>query len=121
MYNRLATIEVLRLQLQELEIATINVRNAYEQLESELQPSPNSSRPNVIPTDPLVDIDPTLPEDKDGNAIHIGATVQFLTRGKFKSKSGVVVRFSRNCERVFSRDSERNEIARAPYNLRVTG
>ena len=69
----------------------------------------------------MVDIDPTLPKDKDGNAIHIGAAVQFLTRDKFKSKSGGVVRFSRNCERVFSRDSERNEIARVPNNLRVTG
>ena len=57
--------------------------------------------------------------DREGNIIHIGDRVLFLTKGKFKSKEGTVTRFSRNFERVFATDTSGNEIPRALRNLRI--
>ena len=105
-----AIIEVLRLQLSRLEIATNNIRQVLDQLEAssdEDAPSPEAAPHNG-------------PRDRDGILIRIGYRVQFLTRGRHRSTRGIVSRFSRNNERVFAVDANRIEIARAPRNLRVS-
>ena len=102
-------IEVLRLQLSRLEIATNNIRQVLDQLET----SSNEDAPS------LEAAPHNGPRDRDGTPIRIGHQVQFLTSGKHRSTRGVVSRFSRNDERVFAVDANEIEIARAPRNLRV--
>ena len=51
--------------------------------------------------------------------IRISDRVHFLTKGQYRTKSGFVIRFSKNNEGIFAIDCYGNEIARAPENLRV--
>ena len=116
------TIDSLKQELQRLEITSHNLRNIISSLEeqertaSESTPSADRVRkgrpPKAAPETPIV-------RDLYGNTIQVGDTVDFLTKGKVQSFSGTVERFSKNLERVFSRDSEGRVIARAPTNLHV--
>ena len=108
-------IEVLRLQLTRIELAVEIIRETIERLEPQIQPEPrNAANRSPHPAEPH-----NGPTDRDGNPIVIGYCVQFLMRGRHRSTSGTVTRFSRNNERVFSTDSSGTEVARAPRNLRV--
>ena len=44
--------------------------------------------------------------DSEGQEIHMGNTVNFLSRGKFTSKTGEVYKVSDNLERVTARDNK---------------
>ena len=45
--------------------------------------------------------------------------VQFLSGGKFTSKTGIAYKVADNLERVTARDSQKISISRAPENLKV--
>ena len=101
MNARRTTIENIRAELDRLNIASNNIRRAIEELANQ--------EPDVI----------AGPLDRDGRVIHIGQTVIFLTRGRHASTQGIVHRFSRNQECVFSFDSDGFEMQRAPRNVRI--
>ena len=61
----------------------------------------------------------TAPKDRDGNPIHVGDSIGYLTKVKYPSTEGVVTRFSKNLDRVFSLDNWHKEITQAPRNVRV--
>ena len=104
--SRRESIESLREELERLTLASANIRRIIEGLELQ-EPARISVRnePSTI--------------DRDGNLIRIGSRVTFLTRGRYNSTGGVVTRFSRNQERVFTEDPSGWEYSRAPYNVRV--
>ena len=56
--------------------------------------------------------------DRYGNTICIGDTVSFLTKGKYKSKSGRIMKIQET--RITAIDKKGNKINRAPHNTRVT-
>ena len=107
-----AAIEELRIQLARIVIATTNIREVLERLEGRNA----TTSDDAAAADPLP---PNGPTDRDGNLIVIGNRVTFLTRGRHRSTRGIVTRFSRNNGIVFSLDSNRVEVARAPRNLRI--
>ena len=116
MSNRRKTIDNLTEEIEKLVISTNNIRTAIRDLELT-----ESSR-----TAPIRDTRISYPGHKlvgavyrEGNIIHIGDRVLFLTKGKLKSKEGTVTRFSRNFERVFATDTSGNEIPRDTHNLRI--
>ena len=104
--SRRESIESLREELERLTLASANIRRIIEGLELQ-EPARISVRnePSAI--------------DRDGNLIRIGSRVTFLTRGSYNSTGGIVTRFSRNQERVFTEDPSGWEYSRAPYNVRV--
>ena len=111
------TLEDLRQQLEKLEIIASNIRTSIDNLADE-----ERRRSTEAATDRAVNAlnnRPLRVIDRNECIIEIGSRVEFLTRGKYSSSNGVVTRFSRNGERVFSKDSEGHEIVRAPHNLRV--
>ena len=57
--------------------------------------------------------------DVDGEEIHTGDTIAYLTEGKFYSKQGTVVKVSAQKRIVTSVDNGGRNISRAPANLRV--
>ena len=57
--------------------------------------------------------------DLDGQEIHTGDTVQFISIGKLTSKTGVAYKVADSLERVTSRDRQKRIISRAPENLKV--
>lgn len=57
--------------------------------------------------------------DCDGTQIYIGDQVKFLTKGKYKSKKGIVYKISDNKTRVTARDENNFSITRAPNNLKI--
>jgi uncharacterized Zn ribbon protein len=54
--------------------------------------------------------------DRDGNVIQIGDTVQFLTKGRYKSTQGVVTSVSSKL-RITARDASGNLINRNSHNV----
>ena len=104
--DRRNTIESLRQELNRLTLASSNILRAIEDLERRELPGQPDPREIQI-------------TDRDGTPIKIGDRVIFLTKGKFKSTSGTVTRFSRNKERVYATDSNKKEISRAPRNVRI--
>ena len=58
-------------------------------------------------------------EDRDGNSIHLGDTVIFLTKGLFGSSERVVYKISSNGNRVTAKDKNDKSVSRAPYNERI--
>ena len=61
----------------------------------------------------------TKVRDRYGSDINIGDRIEFLTKGKYVSKEGVVVMIATNGSRVISKDVNNNIIPRAPKNLKV--
>ena len=125
MTNSHTTIEDLRLELERLVIAAENIRQTIDNLQAtnEVVGSPNRPSDAAGTTSTTSSSEPSerpRPEDRDGTPIFIGAKVVFLTQGKYRSTQGIVTRYSRNNERVFARDSDGHEIARAPHNLCVS-
>ena len=57
--------------------------------------------------------------DVDGEEIHTGDTIEYLTEGKFYSKQGTVVKVSAQKRKITSVDNGGRNISRAPDNLRV--
>ena len=53
------------------------------------------------------------------NEIYIGDKVKFLSKGRYKSKTGIVYKISKTGERITSRDPSGNSITRHPRNLEV--
>ena len=125
MTNSRTTIEDLRLELERLLIAAENIRQTIDNLQAtnEVIGSPNRPSDAAGTTSIISSFEPSerpRPEDRDGTPIFIGVKVDFLTQGKYRSTQGVVTRYSRNNERVFTIDSDGHEIARAPHNRRVS-
>jgi len=58
--------------------------------------------------------------DSENHEIHVGDTVQFLSSGKFTSKTGIVYKVDGKLQRVTARDRQKNCVTRAPKNLKVT-
>ena len=112
MANSEDTVENLRQQLKRLEIAASNIKRVIASLEEDPdQASPVIQQPTRT--------QPSSVLDRDGSIIKVGSKVKFLTKGRFSTTGGIVTRFSRRNERVFTRDCNGNEISRAPHNLRV--
>ena len=59
--------------------------------------------------------------DSEGQEIHVGVTVNFLSRRKFTLKTDEFYKVSDNLERVTARDNKKRSISRAPGNLKVVG
>jgi len=57
--------------------------------------------------------------DSEGQEIHAGDTVEFLSGGKYTSRTGIAYRVADNLERVTARDRQNRCISRAPENLKV--
>lgn len=57
--------------------------------------------------------------DRYHNMIYIGDKIKFLTRGRFKSKTRIVYKISRNKERITAKDPSGNSITRHPSNIDV--
>ena len=115
MTDRSGVIENLRLQLARLEIATTNIRKAIRDLENDDESYPVQSRPSATTHNTEI----YLTADRDGNHIHIGSRIRFLTKGKYKSTTGTVTKFSKNYERIFAEDIDGSVIPRAPHNVRI--
>ena len=120
--QRESTITHLQQELDRLEIAAHNIRLIILDLKqqgyaSEEDFSPDTSDRKDSPPKPL----PKIPfvQDRYGTTIKLGNRVAFLTKGRIPATHGRVDRFSRNGERVYAKDSNGKEIARAPENLRV--
>ena len=104
--SRRESIESLREELERLTLASAIIRRIIEGLESQ--------EPARIP----VRNEPST-TDRDGNPIRFSFRVTFLTRRRYNSTGGVVTRFLRNQEQVFTEDPSGWEYSRAPYNVRV--
>ena len=105
--NRRDAIEELQQELQRLTLASTNIRRAIESLER----NPDLNIPPIV--------DNQSATDREGRVINIGDKVVFLTKGKFRSTEGIVIRFSKNKEFVFAEDIDGREIPRAPHNVRI--
>ena len=57
--------------------------------------------------------------DSEDQEIHAGDTVQFLSGGRFNTKTGVAYKVAGNLKRVTARDRKKQSISRAPENLKV--
>ena len=57
--------------------------------------------------------------DCNGTQIYFGDLVEFQTKGKYKSRRGVVYKVSDNKTRVTARDKNNFSITRAPKNLKI--
>ena len=101
------SINALREELVRLSLVSDNIRRTIKNLEDQNQ-APDSVKATTHRT-----------TYRDGRLLCIGDRVTFLTKGRFKSKEGIVSLFSRNEERVFAIDHSGNEIPRAPHNIRV--
>ena len=58
--------------------------------------------------------------DSGNREIHEGDTVQFLSSGRFASRTGIAYKVDGKLSRVTARDRQKNCITRAPENLKVT-
>ena len=108
------TVRKLYIELERLEIASNNIRSIIKSLED------NERR---LPLTPALTFSRRFPNihcvDRDGTGIEIGDNVDILTKGKHRSTTGKVIRYSNNFTRVFLIDSEGIEVPRAPHNLRI--
>ena len=125
MTNSHTTIEDLRLELEIFLIAAEKIRQTIDNLQAtnEVVGPPNRPSDAAGTTSTTSSSEPSerpRPEDIDGTPIFKGVKVAFLTQGRYRSTQGIVTRYSRNNERIFARDSDGHEIARAPHNLRVS-
>ena len=59
--------------------------------------------------------------DANGEDIHTGDKVGFLSKRHFKSKHGTVYKVSKKIKTIISMDNEGRNISRAPENIRVAG
>ena len=57
--------------------------------------------------------------DVDGEEIHTGDTIEYLTEGKFYSKQETVVKVSAQKRKITSIDNGGRNISRAPDNVRL--
>ena len=57
--------------------------------------------------------------DAIGTEILIGDTIQFMTRGRYNSRDGIVYKISDTGSRVTARDDRGRSISRSPQNVIV--
>lgn len=124
-------LDGLKQELRNLKIAVGRIETSIRSIETRTK-EPNSvaqrhrntrttKRPNSVANkhqNTLRDKH-TIVRDRDGSTIQVGDRVEFLTTGKYTSKTGSVTKISANGQRVISVDSKSNIIPRAPYNVRV--
>ena len=120
------TIEIqqLRIELANIVIATTRIRHIIDHIEERNTIDENTTIDDISVTtyvDPAAaePIPPNYPTDRDGNLIIRGDRVIFLTKGKFSSTEGTIVRFSIDNKNVFAEDNTGKEIARRTINVRV--
>ena len=127
MNRRRDSIEALRQELDRLTLATKNILAAINTLEQEEesasqahpQPTSQAHPQTTSQAHPHSSGKVPSPTDRDGTVITIGDRVTFLTKGKYKTFSGTVTRFSRGGVRLFAVDINGNEVPRAPRNVCV--
>ena len=112
MHRRQTTIDDVRKELEKLDIATEELQKKMSDLRSQNQ---RHNPPSSVTQASRQECKTAV--DRDGRRIHIEDHVRFLTKGWHTSTEGIVRRFSRNNERVFSIDPDGLEISRAPMNV----
>ena len=120
------TIEIqqLRIELANTVIATTRIRHIIDHIEERNTINEDTTNDDISETtyvEPAAaePIPPNYPTDRDGNLIIRGDRVIFLTKGKFSSTEGTIVRFSIDNKNVFAEDNTGKEIARRTINVRV--
>ena len=105
-------VRILTEQIRELRIAANQIERTLEQHLEERQRPTEENRDRGPPTDLLV-------QDRDGEDIHIGDQVIFLTRGLYNSTTGRVYKVSSTGSRITVRDDSGRSISRRPNNVRI--
>ena len=117
-------IESLRRSIKTLEeLADRIERGTLEELADRIEREDDEETISVETATPVPSRRSTFlgVHDSQGKEIHVGDTVNFLSKGNFTSKTGEVYKISGNLRRVTSRDKENRSISRAPNNLKVVG
>ena len=112
MNNNRDLVRILTEQIRDLRLAANQIERTLEQHLEDRERQAEENQERGPPTDPLV-------QDRDGNNIHIGDQVIFLTRGLYNSTTGIVYKVSRTGSRVTARDESDRSISRRPSNVRV--
>ena len=103
-------VRILTKQIRELRIAANQIERTLERHLEERQRPAEENQDRGPPTNPLV-------QDRDGDDIHIGDQVIFLTRGLYNSTTGRVYKVSSTGSRVTARDDSARSISRRPNNV----
>ena len=93
----------LRLQRKEIERQYRTTRKSIESLELERARRLNDTKAKL---------------DRNGIVIEVGDYVNFLTKGKYKSKGGKVIKVN-NVRFITAEDDEGRKINREPQNLEI--
>ena len=105
-------VRILTKQIRELRIAANQIERTLERHLEERQRQSEENQDRGPPTNPLV-------QDRDGDNIHIGDQVIFLTRGLYNSTTGMVYKVSSTGSRITARDDSGRSISRRPSNVQI--
>lgn len=102
-------LEQLRLAADRIELTIVRIQQEQEDQRAEDRTQPHERGRQLNPT----------VRDRDGEIIHQGDRVFFLTRGRYNSTSGTIYRVARSGYTVSARDDEGRTITRSPRNVRI--